>query len=107
MSFSSFQTAFIEGARELAAKSLSEFRAQAESDARNFLNRTEADLRRWTANLGRGEISAAEFSDLVKGRAALAQLAALTHAGIGLTRLQRFRDGLVDLLISSALKAFL
>jgi ABC-type ATPase with predicted acetyltransferase domain len=64
-------------------------------------------LRRWTRELRDNELTKAEFADLVKGQKDLAQLAALTQAGLALAALQRFRDGLMKLVIDTAFKTFL
>jgi hypothetical protein len=52
-------------------------------------------------------MSKREFQDLVKGEKDLAKLHALTEAGIATARLERFRSGLITLVIDSAFGRFL
>jgi hypothetical protein len=57
--------------------------------------------------LEQGELSTDEFASLLRGRVALAQMAGLTAAGVALTRVQRLREGLTDLVLNTAIDVFL
>lgn len=105
--FDEFLAAVKDGAKDLARTTIQDFAASAETDARTFLDDIEDDLRRWTEQLERGELSSDEFASLLRGRVALAQMAALTAAGVALTRVQRLRDGLTDLVLKTAIDVFL
>jgi hypothetical protein len=105
--FDGFLREIVSGAEDLARTTLTEAVAQAREDTEDFLRETESDLRRWTQELAAQELSQAEFEDLVKGEADLARLHALTEAGIALARLDRFRDGLINLVVNTAIRTFL
>ena len=105
--FTDFEKAVVAGVPALAKGALKDFAPQAQSDARSFLRQAKEDLRRWTRELRDNELTKAEFTDLVKGQKDLAKLAALTQAGLALAALQRFRDGLMKLVIDTAFKTFL
>jgi hypothetical protein len=104
--FDDFADAVIAQSRALARTELQGFEDHAQQDARAFLARAEADLKRWTAQLARGELSKQDFTDLVQAKKALAEIHALTEAGIGAARLERFRSGLLALVLDNAFKVF-
>jgi hypothetical protein len=70
------------------------------------LKETEDKLKRWTGMLAKGELTKLEFTALVDSQKGLATLGELTHLGIAAATLQRFRDGLIDLVINAAFKTF-
>ncbi|SRR5258706_2160959 len=105
--FDDFVNAVVEGAKDLAKDIFDGFEEQAEEDAKDFAEKTEADLTRWVKLLEDGKITKQDFADLVEGKKALAEIHALTVAGISLTKLERFRSGLIDLVVDTAFKTFL
>jgi len=105
--FDDFRSEVTKGAGALAKDLFKGYRTQAVKDTRQFLKASQEDLRRWTKQLANGELSKTEFKDLVRGQKDLAELAALTSAGIATTTLERFRTGLLTLLTDSAFKIFL
>lgn len=95
------------GSKELAKEIFDGFEKEAAKDARTFLDKFKADLQRWTQLLATSELNEQDFSDLVQAKKALAEIHALRQAGVALTKLERFRSGLINLVIESAYKAFL
>ncbi len=106
-SFDDFVEAVQDGARELARETFDDYLDDARNDARSFIANCEDDLRRWINMLEQGDLDQQEFSDLVNGQKSLAQIHLLTQKGIALTKLERFRSGLIDLVINTALDLFL
>jgi hypothetical protein len=104
--FDKFLRLVKDGARELGKDLFKDFDKEALADARAFLKQSEDDLRQWTRQLSRKEMTKKEFNVLVKGQKDLAELAALTKAGIGLAKLERFRTKLIDLVVDSAFSVF-
>jgi hypothetical protein len=105
--FDDFFDAVKGGTKDLALTTIRDFATSSETDARTFLEDTKDDLRRWTGQLEQGELSTDEFASLLRGRVALAQMAGLTAAGVALTRVQRLREGLTDLVLNTAIDVFL
>jgi len=105
--FNDFLKEIVSGSKDLAKGALKDLAAQVKNDTQDFINQAKNDLRDWTRELAAGELSKAEFTDLVKGQADLAELHALTEAGIALTRLDRFRDALVQLVVNTAIRTFI
>jgi hypothetical protein len=105
--FDEFLDAILKGAKDLAKDFFEGFVEEAENDAKAFLEKTQADLQRWTKLLASKKITEQDFSDLVQAKKALAEIHMLTQAGIGLTKLERFRSGLINLVIDTAFDFFL
>lgn len=105
--FREFMKALEEGVEKLAREMFDGLEADALADTKAFLGKTKKDLQRWTKLLAARQLTHQDFRDLVKAKAALAEMHALTQAGIVLTKLERFRTGLVDLVIDTAFKVYL
>jgi hypothetical protein len=105
--FTDFENAVLSGAKTLAQGTFQGFVTQAENDAQSFLTQARVDLEQWTSQLASGQLTKDDFADLVSGEKDLATLDALTQEGVGLIAIQRFRDGLINLVVQAAFKAFL
>lgn len=105
--FEDFKDAVVTGAQALAKELIAGFEAQADADSKAFLARLEADLQRWSKLLATGQLTGRDFADLVQARKALAEMHALTVQGLALLQIERFRTGLINLLIDAAFKTFL
>ena len=105
--FDDFADAVLKGAKDLAKNSFGGFVDEAANDAQAFLDKAQADLQRWAKLLANGKLTKEDFSDLVQAKKALAEIHALTQAGITLTKIERFRSDLINLVIDSAFDIFL
>jgi hypothetical protein len=105
--FDDFVEAVLGGAKDLAKEVFDGLEDNAKADAKAFLDKAESDLKRWTKLLAVKEITERDFSDLVQAKKALAEIHALTQAGVALVRLERFRSGLIDLVIDTAFEVFI
>lgn len=91
----------------LAARTWKEHREAAVSDGEAFLERTRDDLRRWTQELARGDLSREEFEFLVGAKRDLARMAALERAGLALAGREKFRHAVLDTVVGTAFDVFL
>ena len=91
-----------EGIVVLGREMLGEAIDQVREDSEAFLMEAREDLKEWTRQLATGELSKDEFEALLKAKKSLLEMRALTQAGISLTKIQRFRDKLIDLVIDTA-----
>lgn len=105
--FDEFTAAVLSGSKDLAKQLFDGLEDSAQEDAKAFLEKAEADLKRWTKLLAVAEITERDFADLVQAKKALAEIHALTQVGVALTKLERFRSGLIDLVIDTAFKVFI
>jgi hypothetical protein len=105
--FDDYEKELQKGVRKLAQQLVDGFEEEALTDMNTFLKKSGKDLQRWTELLAAGEITKEDFADLVQAQKALAELHELTRTGIIRAELERFRTGLIRLLIDSAMKVYL
>jgi hypothetical protein len=75
-------------------------------DGGAFVEKTKADLERWTGLLASGALSREDFEWLLQGKKDLAELEALRQAGLAQARLDRFRDAILGVVARTALRVF-
>ncbi len=92
---------------EFAEYSWKTYRAAAIKDGKAFIEKSKADLERWINLLARGELSRDDFEWLIVGKKDLAELVALKQKGLAKVALDRFINGLIDTIVSTAFKTFL
>lgn len=92
-------------AKALAQKLFKQYTQQAVSDAKDFLEKTKEDLKRWIEELARGEMTKDEFESLVQGQADLAEMHALKQAGLAAVQIETFTNGLLDIVVNAAFAA--
>lgn len=78
---------------------------QAEADAKAFTSGSGDALRLWGDALAQGRITKEDFEYLVGGQKDLAKMHALKAVGVTQARLERFRTGLISLIVNSAFEA--
>jgi hypothetical protein len=105
--FDEFKTALEDGIKDLAKKTTQDFADQAFDDGKAFLNETEDDLKRWTRLLASGDLTEDDFKWLVQSKQDVAQMVALKQKGLGQTKIDSFRRGLLELVVNTALDIFL
>lgn len=71
------------------------------------LDKATANLRLWTGQLAAGQLTQAEFENLVKGETDLTEIAGYTAAGISQAEAQRLRDAVTTTVINTAIDTFL
>lgn len=92
---------------EFAEYSWKTYKTAAVSDSKAFLEKCKGDLERWTKMLAKGELTRDDFEWLVVGKKDLAELVALKQKGLAKVALDRFINGLIDTIVSTAFKTFL
>ena len=91
------------GLGDLVSNTIGDFADSAKERAENFLTETQKDLKKWVKQLADGEISQDDFEFLVKGKKELGKIDALLEGGAAKAAVDKFRTGLIQLLIDSAL----
>nr|VFK43371.1 MAG: hypothetical protein BECKTC1821E_GA0114239_102513 [Candidatus Kentron sp. TC] len=105
--FDEFVDAFLEGVKVLAKDVFDGYEDVAVDDAKEFLEKSKEDMQRWTKLLALGALTEQDFSDLVQAKKALAEIHLLRQKGVALTKLERFRSGLINLVVDTAFDVFL
>ena len=101
-----FKAAILEGAKQLAKDTVGDVLDSAREDAKAFLESIKDDLQNWHKMLKNDEINKDDLKDLIEAKEALAEIRALTQAGIAATKIQRFRTGLINLISDTAKSMF-
>lgn len=81
-------------------------REAALKDGQAFVEKTKADLERWTGLLVTGGLSREDFEWLLQGKKDLAELEGLRQAGLAQVRLDRFKDSIIGVVGNTALRVF-
>lgn len=105
--FDDFKDALEDGIEDLAKETVKDFADEALNDGKAFLRETEDDLKRWTKLLASGDLSQDDFKWLVQSKKDVAQMVALTQKGLALTKIDNFRQGMLDLVVDTATNVFL
>jgi hypothetical protein len=93
-----------DGIADLGKKTAKDFVDEVRQDGDSFLVEIGDDLRRWTDLLARKKISAKEFRVLVEFNRDLAEMKALSAAGLAKKKVQNLANGIVDLVAKTVLK---
>ena len=101
-----FKDAILEGAKQLAKDTVGDVLDSAKDDAKAFLESIKDDLKNWQKMLKNGDITKDDLKDLIEAKEALAEIHALTQAGIAATKIERFRTGLINLVTNTAKSMF-
>lgn len=102
LKFDDFLQEVKDGLRDIALSQAKEFVKEVAADGQDFVDALGADLETWTEELTAGELSLDEFRFLVKGKKDLAEMNALTQAGLAKIRIDRIRTASIDLIVTAA-----
>ena len=95
----------LDGVAAAAKQQGTGFEAGAQQDAQAFLDALKADLLTWTMQVAAGQLSKDDFVFLVRGKKDLAQMHALTEAGLGAAGVDKIQTSLINLVVAAALKS--
>jgi hypothetical protein len=87
----------------LAKSSVSSYKKQAMTDAKQILADLKPDLIRWIDLLAQKKIKVNEFEWLVNSDKELVKMKALENAGLAATRVSAFGQGVLNIVIDTAL----
>lgn len=88
----------------LAETTVSNFKNQAISDAKNLVSTIKADISRWTNLLSAGQIKISEFEFLVGTEKSFITMISLEQAGLAQLRIQNYLNGVLNIIIDVVLK---
>lgn len=105
--FDDFRTAVLDGSEGLAKTLLKGSIKEARADALAFVEKSATKLKVWTKQVTDGELTQDEFAALIRSQKDLAELNALTAAGIGAVKVKKFRNELTGLVVKTAIDVLL
>ena len=105
--FDDFRTSVLDGAGDLAKTLLNGSVKEARADAEAFVKKSATKIQKWTRQVADGELTKDEFASLIRGQKDLAEMNALTQAGIAAVKVNKFRREMTGLVVKSALDILL
>jgi len=105
--FNDFVTTIKDDLLDYAKENLEEYKDEILKDGNIFVEKTKVDLQRWTEGLASGALSQADFEFLLKGKKDLAKMEALKQLGLSKIRITKITNGIIDVVVGSAIKTFL
>ena len=92
---------------DFAKENLEEYKDELLKDGTLFIEKTKSDLERWTEGIASGALSPTDLEFLLKGKKDLAQMEALKQLGLSKIRITKITNGIIDVVVGSAVKTFL
>ena len=105
--FNEFLSTIKDDLLKFAKENLEEYKDELLKDGNEFVKKAKKDLERWTEGLASGALSKADFEFLLKGKRDLAEMEALKQLGLSKIRVNRITNGVIDVVVGSAVKTFL
>jgi hypothetical protein len=105
--FNDFLSIVKDDLQEFAKENLNEYKDELLNDGNAFVEKTKNDLKRWTDGLATGALSKADFEFLLKGKRDFAEMEALKQLGLSRIKINKLTDGVINIVVGSALKTFL
>jgi hypothetical protein len=97
-----FLSACESGLSSLAVQSLQGLAAQGTAAAVSFAQSNLDDLKRWTKEVGSGDMTKDDMASLLQGAQGLAGIQALQQQGLSLVLVDQFRDQVVGFIVDKA-----
>jgi hypothetical protein len=105
--FVEFWAQLLLNVESFASEKWNDLKDDAVDDAKKFLTEVKDDVQRWTSLLVEGKLTSDDLLWLIKGKRDLAELLFLKEKGLAKPDLDKFFEGLLDTILSTAFKLIL
>ena len=105
--FMEFWIQLLTNVESLAADKWNDLKQDAVEDSKKFLTEVKDDVQRWISLLAEGKLTSDDLGWLLKGKREVAQLLFLKEKGLAQPDLDKFFEGLLETIISTAFKLIL
>ena len=105
--FMEFWIQLLTNVESFAADKWNELKQDAVEDSKKFLTDVKDDVQRWISLLAEGKLTTDDLGWLIKGKREVAQLLFLKEKGLAQPDLDKFFEGLLETIISTAFKLIL
>ena len=105
--FMEFWIQLLANVESFAADKWNELKDDAVEDSKKFLAEVKDDVQRWISLLAEGKLTSDDLLWLIKGKREVAQLLFLKEKGLAQPDLDKFFEGLIEIIISTAFKLIL
>jgi hypothetical protein len=102
--FVDFWIQLITNVESFAEEKWNEIKEEAVEDSKDFLTSVKDDVQRWISLLAEGKLTTDDLGWLIKGKREVAQLLFLKQKGLAQPDLDKFFEGLLETIISTAFK---
>ncbi|KAA6438436.1 hypothetical protein FEM33_17265 [Dyadobacter flavalbus] len=89
------------GVETVAKESLNSYVSQATKDGKNALQDIKTNLQRWAVEVETGALTKEDLQFLLQEETALDELTSLKEAGLAAVQIDKFRNGLINMIIST------
>ena len=90
-----------DGITELATQSFKEYVKDIGNDSEIIYQAFKGDIERWSIEVENGDLSLEDLEFLIKGKKDLIKITVLTQKGAAKIQLDKFKQGVIDLIFSS------
>jgi hypothetical protein len=105
--FMEFWVQLLLNVESFAVEKWNELKEDAVDDAKKFLTDVKDDVQRWISLLAEGKLTSDDLLWLIKGKRDQAELLFLKQKGLTKPDLDKFFEGLLETIISTAFKLIL
>ena len=105
--FMEFWAQVLANVETFAADKWNELKEDAVEDSKKFLTEVKDDVQRWISLLAEGKLTSDDLGWLIKGKRDLAELLFLKEKGLVRPDLDKFFEGLLETILSTAFKLIL
>ena len=105
--FMEFWIQLLTNVESFAADKWNELKQDAVEDSKKFLTEVKDDVQRWISLLAEGKLTTDDLRWLIKGKREVAELLFLKQKGLAQPDLDKFFEGLLETIISTAFKLIL
>ena len=102
--FMEFWVQLLLNVESFAAEKWNDLKQDAVDDAKKFLTDVKDDVQRWISLLAEGKLTSDDLLWLIKGKRDLAELLFLKEKGLAKPDLDKFFEGLLQTIVSTAFK---
>lgn len=93
-----------QGVSSIAQETVKDYARQATKEGQKSLTGLKSDLKRWTEQVERGELSKEDLEFLLLGRKELTEMKVLQQLGIAKIQLDKFKNAITGLIVSTIIK---
>ena len=105
--FMEFWIQLLTNVESFAADKWNELKDDAVEDSKKFLTEVKDDVQWWISLLAEGKLTTDDLGWLIKGKREVAELLFLKERGLTQPHLDKFFEGLLETIISTAFKLIL
>jgi len=102
--FMDFWAQLLANVETFAADKWNEIKEDAVEDGKKFLTDVKDDVQRWISLLAEGKLTSDDLGWLIKGKREVAELLFLKEKGLAKPDLDKFFEGLLETILSTAFK---